>query len=124
MRNCKRSYLNSACITVFLLYPIIPINYFFTHVAYYWLVLVAAILFLYIKTSPYITEKNGILLFVHFPVLKEIPIDRLDIDETGLLFKIKGSKEYLIFIENAELKKSLISTINQMKHHDITIRSR
>jgi hypothetical protein len=79
---------------------------------------------LYIKTSPYITEKNGILLFVHFPVLKEIPIDRLDIDETGLLFKIKGSKEYLIFIENAELKKSLISTINQMKHHDITIRSR
>lgn len=123
MENCKRSYVNSACSTVFLLHPIIPINYFFIHVAYYWLVLLAAILFLYIKTSPYITEKNGILLFVYFPVLKEIPIDRLDVDETDLLFKIKGSKEHLIFIEKAELKKSLILTINQMKHHDIPIRS-
>lgn len=118
MKNCKRSYLNSACSTAFVFIPIITINYFFTNIDFYWVVLLAATLFLYIKTSPYITEKNGVLLFVYFPTLKEIPIDLLEIDESNLNLKEKGSGNHLVFLEKDELKKSLILAINKIKNND------
>lgn len=124
MKNCKRSYLNSACSTAFVLIPIITINYFFINVHYYWLILLAAILFLHIKTSPYITEKKGVLLFVYFPTLKEIPIDLLEVDESSLNFKEKGFENHLFFLEKDELKKSIILAICKIKNNDLSIRSR
>lgn len=115
MRSCKRSYLNTACNTALVLSPMITINYFFTNVHYMWLVLLAAALFLHIKASPYIVERKGVLLFIFFPTLKEIPIGLLEVDESNLTFREKGSSNNLIFLEKDEIKKSLLLAIIKSK---------